>query len=154
MNEILFDGLGNMGRTEGLYYLRSLIFSCLQSPAVMENYELTVLIDTKYEKLFECLRGKVTIRVYRGEGKLQMGLYERKLVWENRIKHYVALDPGHFRFLYDKCGISRISDLAHKNLPDCFSEEELARRDLAVLRLIGKQNTLLVGSKAIRTELE
>ena len=154
MNEILFDGLGSMGKREGLYYLRSLIFSCLQSPAIMDRYELTVLIDTKNEKLFECLRGKVSIRVYRRQGRLQMGLYERKLVREDRIKHYVALDPGHFRFLYDKCGISRIPDLAHKNLPDCFSEEELARRDLAVLGLVGKKNTLLVGSEAARADLE
>lgn len=63
--KILFNGLGNRGWIGGLYYIKNIIFSCLQSTAIMENYELVVLIDPEHADIFDCFCGKDGADTYR-----------------------------------------------------------------------------------------
>ena len=44
MKKILFNGLGNRGWIGGLYYLKNIIFSCLQSEEITKKYRIVVLI--------------------------------------------------------------------------------------------------------------
>ena len=42
--KILFNGLGNRGWIGGLYYIKNIMFSCLQNENIMERFSLVLLI--------------------------------------------------------------------------------------------------------------
>ena len=54
MKKILFNGLGNRGWIGGLYYLKNIIFSCLQSEEITKKYRIVVLIDPEHADIFTC----------------------------------------------------------------------------------------------------
>ena len=79
--KILFNGLGNRGWIGGLYYVKNIIFSCLQSAAIMENYELVVLIDPEHADIFDCFCGKDGAYMKDGEGT-----YRKKAASESQTE--------------------------------------------------------------------
>ena len=46
--KILFNGLGNRGWIGGLYYIKNIMFSCLQNENIMERFSLVLLIDPEH----------------------------------------------------------------------------------------------------------
>ena len=55
--KILFNGLGNRGWIGGLYYIKNIIFSCLQNENIMERFSLVLLIDPEHADIFDCFKG-------------------------------------------------------------------------------------------------
>ena len=85
-NKILFNGLGNRGWIGGLYYLKNIMFSCLQSEIIRSKYKLVVLIDSEHADIFDCYKDEkyqadVEILVYNDENKWKLLAYELKLIW-------------------------------------------------------------------------
>lgn len=89
--KILFNGLGNRGWIGGLYYLKNIIFSILQNPAITDRFDIVVLIDGAHADIFESFKGKIDIRVYDGENKIKLALYEMKLIWFEGVAYCYAL---------------------------------------------------------------
>ena len=91
---ILFNGLGNRGWIGGLYYIKNIMFSCLQNPEITERFQLTLLIDPAHADIFSCFQGNegVDIRIYTGQNKIKLALYEMRLVWLGGVKYCYALE--------------------------------------------------------------
>ena len=92
MKKILFNGLGNRGWIGGIYYIKNIIFSCLQNKEITSKYELVLFIDEKHADIFEPFRGQITIRVFGKEGKLKLAWAQAKQVWFGGVKYCYALE--------------------------------------------------------------
>ncbi len=152
--KILFNGLGNRGWIGGLYYLKNILFSCMQSEAIKSRFDFVVLIDPKHADIFESFRGKADIRVYEGGSKLKLALYEMRLIWFGGVKYCYALELNKIGKLFAKRGIFWIPDFQHKNLPEFFSEEELAKKDANFLEVTSRSNPLVLSSEDAKCDLE
>lgn len=154
MKKILFNGLGNRGWIGGLYYLKNIIFSCLQNPAITDKYEIVVLIDPAHADIFTCFGDKIDLRVYEGDNKIKLALYEMNLIWLHGVKYCYALELNKIGKLFKKRGIFWIPDFQHKNLPEFFSEEELARKDANFLQVTELPNSLVLSSEDANNDLK
>lgn len=154
MKKILFNGLGNRGWIGGLYYLKNIVFSCLQNPAITDKYEIVVLIDPEHADIFKCFGKKIDLRIYGGTNKIGLALYEMNLIWLHNVKYCYALELNKIGRLFTKRGIFWIPDFQHKNLPEFFSEEELARKDENFLQVTELANPLVLSSEDAKCDLK
>jgi glycosyltransferase involved in cell wall biosynthesis len=157
--KILFNGLGNRGWIGGLYYLKNIIFSCLQSKEIQEKYDIVVLIDPAHADIFDCYREgeaaeHVDIRVYEGTNKWKLMLYEMRLIWFGGVKYCYALELNKIGKLFTKKGIFWIPDFQHKTLPEFFKEEELAKKDANDRQMMQLPNTMVLSSFDSKRDLE
>lgn len=164
--KILFNGLGNRGWIGGLYYLKNIIFSCLQSEKICERFELVVLTEPEHAGIFECFRqgagsghtyapgGTVDIRVIAEKNKWKLALYEMNLIWLHGVKYCYALELNKTGRLFQRRGIFWIPDFQHKTLPEFFSEEELRQKDVNFLAMTSKANPLVLSSRDAQHDLE
>lgn len=159
MKKILFNGLGNRGWIGGLYYLKNIIFSCLQNPDITDKYQIVVLIDPEHADIFDCFcteenRGKVDVRVYAGENKWKLMLYEMKLIWLGGVKYCYALELNKIGKLFAKRGIFWIPDFQHRTLPEFFQEAELERKKSNDLKMVMSSNPMVLSSFDSKRDLE
>lgn len=154
MKKILFNGLGNRGWIGGLYYLKNIIFSCLQNSQITGKYEIVVLIDPKHADIFESFRGKIDIRVYGGTNKIALALYEMNLIWLHGVKYCYALELNKIGRLFAKRGIFWIPDFQDKILPEFFGEAELAQKDATYRKITQMKNPLVLSSEDAKHDLE
>ena len=145
---ILFNGLGNRGWIGGLYYIKNIMFSCLQNPEITERFRLTLLIDPAHADIFACFQGNedVDIRIYTGQNKMKLALCEMRLVWLGGVKYCYALELNKIGRLFKKRGIFWIPDFQHKTLPEFFSKEELARKEESDLAMVMSRNMMVLSS--------
>ena len=80
MKKILFNGLGNRGWIGGLYYLKNIIFSCLESEKIKKEYRIVVLIDSAHADIFTCFGNRIDLHIYDGTNKAKLALYEMNLI--------------------------------------------------------------------------
>ena len=86
MKKILFNGLGNRGWIGGLYYLKNIIFSCLQNLAITDKYKIVVLIDPEHADIFECFGNQIDLRIFGETNKVKLALYEMNLIWLHGVR--------------------------------------------------------------------
>lgn len=154
MKKILFNGLGNRGWIGGLYYLKNIIFSCLQNPAITDKYKIVVLIDPEHADIFECFGNQIDLRIFGETNKVKLALYEMNLIWLHGVKYCYALELNKIGRLFAKRGIFWIPDFQHKNLPEFFKPEELARKDATDRDMLSRENPLVLSSEDARNDLE
>ena len=92
MKKILFNGLGNRGWIGGLYYLKNIIFSCLESEKIKKEYRIVVLIDSAHADIFTCFGNRIDLHIYDGTNKAKLALYEMNLIWLHGVKYCYALE--------------------------------------------------------------
>ena len=146
MKKILFNGLGNRGWIGGIYYIKNIIFSCLQNKGITSKYELVLFIDEKHADIFEPFRGQITIRVFGKEGKLKLAWAQAKQVWFGGVKYCYALELNKTGKFFKNKGIFWIPDFQHKNLPEFFSKEELERKDANFLEMVMSDRPMVLSS--------
>lgn len=154
MKKILFNGLGNRGWIGGLYYLKNIVFSCLQNPAITAKYRIVVLIDPEHADIFECFGKQIDLRVYGETNKVKLALYEMNLIWLHGVKYCYALELNKIGRLFTRRGIFWIPDFQHKNLPEFFKPEELEQKDATDRRMMELPNPLILSSEDARCDLE
>lgn len=154
MKKILFNGLGNRGWIGGIYYIKNIIFSCLQNKEITSKYELVLFIDEKHADIFEPFQNQITIRVFGDEGKLKLALAQAKQVWLGGVKYCYALELNKTGKLFKKKGIFWIPDFQHKNLPEFFSKEELERKDANFLEMVMSDRPMVLSSFDAKHDLE
>lgn len=155
--KILFNGLGNRGWIGGLYYLKNIIFSCLQNRQIMDKFDIVVLIDPEHADIFDPFRYEgsgVDIRVLSGDNKWKLALYEMKLIWLQGVKYCYALELNKIGKLFKKKGIFWIPDFQHKNLPEFFKRDELEKKDQNFLAVTDMPNPLVLSSYDAKDDLE
>lgn len=157
--KILFNGLGNRGWIGGLYYIKNIIFSCLQNPAITDKFQIVVLIDPAHADIFDCFRsGKgsehVTILTYAGENKWKLALYEMSLIWLHGVKYCYALELNKIGKLFQKKGIFWIPDFQHRTLPEFFPAEELERKKSNDLKMAMSSNPMVLSSFDSKNDLD
>lgn len=154
--KILFNGLGNRGWIGGLYYIKNIMFSCLQNKRIMQRYQLVVLIDPEHADIFDCFRGEknVDIRIFAGENKIKLALYEMGLIWLGGVKYCYALELNKIGKLFRRKGVFWIPDFQHRTLPKFFSKEELKRKRHNDLAMTGSENVMVVSSRDAAHDLE
>lgn len=163
--KILFNGLGNRGWIGGLYYLKNILFSCLQNPNITDKFDMVVLIDPEHadifdsfraENLSEELRGRVNvdIRVYEGTSKWKLMLYEMNLIWLHGMQYCYALELNRIGQLFAKKGIFWIPDFQHRTLPEFFKEEELLAKKAKDTQMVMSTNPMVLSSEDAKRDLE
>lgn len=157
--KILFNGLGNRGWIGGLYYIKNIIFSCLQNPAITDKFEIVVLIDPAHADIFECFRSgagseNVTILTYGGENKWKLALYEMNLIWLHGVKYCYALELNKIGKLFRRKGIFWIPDFQHRTLPEFFPAEELKRKKAIDLEMAMSSNPMVLSSFDSKNDLD
>lgn len=163
--KILFNGLGNRGWIGGLYYLKNILFSCLQNPNITDKFDMVVLIDPAHADIFDAfreenlsaeLKGKahVDIRVYEGTNKWKLMLYEMNLIWLHGVKYCYALELNRIGRLFKKKGIFWIPDFQHRTLPEFFQEEELAQKQAKDTEMVMSTNPMVLSSNDAKHDLE
>ncbi|MFR4351119.1 MAG: glycosyltransferase [Roseburia sp.] len=153
---ILFNGLGNRGWIGGLYYLKNVIFSCLQSEEITKRFDIVVLIDQKHADIFDCFAdtGGVEIRVFAGESKWKLMLYEMRLIWLGGVVYCYALELNKIGRFFKKKGIFWIPDFQHRTLPEFFLQEELAQKQQKDTEMVMSANTMVLSSLDAKNDLE
>ena len=154
MKKILFNGLGNRGWIGGLYYLKNIIFSCLESEKIKKEYRIVVLIDSAHADIFTCFGNRIDLHIYDGTNKAKLALYEMNLIWLHGVKYCYALELNKIGSLFASRGIFWIPDFQHKTLPEFFQPEELARKDVTDRKMTELPNTLVLSSEDARHDLE
>lgn len=154
MKKILFNGLGNRGWIGGIYYIKNIIFSCLQNKEITSKYELVLFIDEKHADIFEPFRGQIIIRVFGKEGKLKLAWAQAKQVWFGGVKYCYALELNKTGKFFKNKGIFWIPDFQHKNLPEFFSKEELERKDANFLEMVMSDRPMVLSSFDAKNDLE
>ncbi len=154
MKKILFNGLGNRGWIGGIYYIKNIIFSCLQNEKITSQYELVLFIDRKHADIFTPFADKITIRVFGDEGKLRLALAQAAQVWLGGVKYCYALELNKTGKLFKSKGIFWIPDFQHKNLPEFFSGEEIARKDANFLEMAMSRRPMVLSSFDAKHDLE
>ncbi len=154
MKKILFNGLGNRGWIGGIYYIKNIIFSCLQNETITSHYELVLFIDKKHADIFSPFAGKITIRVFGDEGKVRLALAQAGWVWFGGVKYCYALELNKTGRLFKNKGIFWIPDFQHKNLPEFFSDEEIARKDANFLEMVMSRRPMVLSSFDAKNDLE
>ena len=154
--KILFNGLGNRGWIGGLYYLKNIIFSCLQSAEITIKFEIVVLIDPEHAEIFDCFRNTdgVKIRVFEGDSKWKLLLYEMRLVWLGGVKYCYALELNRIGRFFKKKGIFWIPDFQHRTLPEFFKQDELAKKQEKDTEMVMSQNPMVLSSLDAKHDLE
>ena len=154
--KILFNGLGNRGWIGGLYYLKNIIFSCLQSARITEKFEIIVLIDPEHAEIFDCFRNTdgVKIRVFEGDSKWKLLLYELRLVWLGGVKYCYALELNRIGRFFKKKGIFWIPDFQHRTLPEFFKQDELAKKQEKDTEMVMSRNPMVLSSLDAKHDLE
>lgn len=163
--KILFNGLGNRGWIGGLYYLKNILFSCLQNPNITDKFDMVVLIDSAHADIFEAFRPenlsdelkdrvRVDIRVYEGTNKWMLMLYEMNLIWLHGVKYCYALELNRIGQLFKKRGIFWIPDFQHRTLPEFFKEEELVQKKEKDLQMVMSGNPMVLSSNDAKNDLE
>ena len=154
--KILFNGRGNRGWIGGLYYIKNIMFSCLQNENIMERFSLVLLIDPEHADIFDCFKENVNvdIRVYDGNNKIKLALYEMRLIWFGGVKYCYALELNKIGKLFKKKGIFWIPDFQHRTLPEFFGAEELAHKEKNDLAMTGSDNPMVLSSFDAARDLE
>lgn len=154
--KILFNGLGNRGWIGGLYYLKNIMFSCLQSKAITDQFDIVVLIDPAHADIFDSFKDTagVEIRVFDSESKWKLMLYEMNLIWLHGVKYCYALELNKIGRFFAKKGIFWIPDFQHRTLPEFFKPEELARKEQNDLRMVMSENPMVLSSYDSKHDLE
>ncbi len=154
--KILFNGLGNRGWIGGLYYLKNIIFSCLQSEKIKNSFDMVVLIDPKHADIFDCFADTdgVEIRIFAGESKWKLMLYEMRLIWMQGVKYCYALELNKIGRFFKRKGIFWIPDFQHRTLPEFFSQEELARKQQKDTEMVMSKNPMVLSSVDAKNDLE
>lgn len=154
--KILFNGLGNRGWIGGLYYLKNIIFSCLQSPAITDKFDIVVLIDPQHADIFGCFKDnrQVDIRVFESESKWKLMFYEMNLIWLHGVKYCYALELNKIGKLFRKKGIFWIPDFQHRTLPEFFGAEELERKLQNDRQMVMSENPMVLSSFDSKHDLE
>lgn len=157
--KILFNGVGNRGWIGGLYYIKNIIFSCLQNQAITDRFELVVLIDPAHADIFECFRTgagseHVKILIYGGENKWKLALYEMNLIWLHGVKYCYALELNKIGKLFKKKGIFWIPDFQHRTMPEFFPAEELERKKSNDLTMAMSSNPMVLSSFDSKNDLD
>ena len=88
MKKILFNGLGNRGWIGGLYYLKNIIFSCLESEKIKKEYRIVVLIDSAHADIFTCFGNRIDLHIYDGTNKAKLALYEICLLYTSSLMRH------------------------------------------------------------------
>ena len=154
--KILFNGLGNRGWIGGLYYLKNIIFSCLQSEKIKNSFDMVVLIDPKHADIFDCFADTdgVELRIFAGESKWKLMLYEMRLIWMQGVKYCYALELNKIGRFFKRKGIFWIPDFQHRTLPEFFSQEELARKQEKDTEMVMSKNRMVLSSLDAKNDLE
>ena len=154
--KILFNGLGNRGWIGGLYYLKNIIFSCLQSEKIKNSFDMVVLIDPKHADIFDCFADTdgVELRIFAGESKWKLMLYEMRLIWMQGVKYCYALELNKIGRFFKRKGIFWIPDFQHRTLPEFFSQEELARKQEKDTEMVMSKNPMVLSSLDAKNDLE
>lgn len=163
--KILFNGLGNRGWIGGLYYLKNILFSCLQNPVITDKFDMVVLIDPAHADIFDAfreenlpadLKGKVhvDIRVYEGENKWKLLFYEMRLVWLHGVKYCYALELNRIGRFFKRKGIFWIPDFQHRTLPEFFQPEELEKKVEKDTEMVMCTNAMVLSSADAKHDLE
>lgn len=154
--KILFNGLGNRGWIGGLYYLKNIIFSCLQSEKIKNSFDMVVLIDPKHADIFACFADTdgVELRIFAGESKWKLMLYEMRLIWMQGVKYCYALELNKIGRFFKRKGIFWIPDFQHRTLPEFFSQEELARKQEKDTEMVMSKNPMVLSSLDAKNDLE
>ena len=154
--KILFNGLGNRGWIGGLYYLKNIIFSCLQSEKIKNSFDMVVLIDPKHADIFDCFADTdgVELRIFVGESKWKLMLYEMRLIWMQGVKYCYALELNKIGRFFKRKGIFWIPDFQHRTLPEFFSQEELARKQEKDTEMVMSKNPMVLSSLDAKNDLE
>lgn len=154
--KILFNGLGNRGWIGGLYYLKNIIFSCLQSEKIKNSFDMVVLIDPKHADIFDCFADTdgVELRIFAGESKWKLMLYEMRLIWMQGVKYCYALELNKIGRFFKRKGIFWIPDFQHRTLPEFFSQEELVRKQEKDTEMVMSKNPMVLSSLDAKNDLE
>lgn len=152
--KILFNGLGNRGWIGGIYYIKNIIFSCLQNELIQSRFELVLLIDQEHTDIFDSFKEQITIHVFSNISKWKLALFEMNLIWLHGVKYCYALELNKIGKLFQKKGIFWIPDFQHKNLPEFFSSEELLKKDHNFRQMTGMSNLLVLSSFDAKNDLE
>lgn len=154
--KILFNGLGNRGWIGGLYYLKNIIFSCLQNPNITDKFDIVVLIDPGHADIFNCFMDSeiVDVRIFESENKWKLMLCEMKLVWLHGVKYCYALELNKIGQLFKKKGIFWIPDFQHRTLPEFFKQDELERKQQNDRKMVMSENPMVLSSYDAKHDLE
>lgn len=140
---ILFDVYMKENWIGGVYYTRSIIYSCTLNDAIMSKFELIVVVNEKTKKLFDLLKDKVTLIEIYDTNKWIRSAKIYHIVKKYKVRWYYDLPQGKQGKPFKKIGIYWIPDLQHVRYPQFFGEEELKKRK-KVFGDIAKSDSWLV----------
>jgi hypothetical protein len=140
---ILFDVYMKENWIGGVYYTRSIVYSCILNKYITDKFNLIVVVNAETKVLFESLQEKITLVEISDSNKLIKLAKIYAIVKKYHVKWYYDLPQGKQGNLFKNIGIYWIPDFQHIHYPQFFNQEELDKRR-AVFEKIARSNNWLV----------
>lgn len=143
----MFDACMDQSWIGGLYYIRSIVYQCLESEKITENYRLLVLVNDVSMPLFKNFGNKIIMKQLHAD-KMKKLFKITYFMKKYKVKWYYNLPFGKQGSLFKKHGIYWIPDFQHLYYPQFFSEEERGKRDEIYSRIANDNRPLVLSSEA------
>lgn len=139
----------------GIYYRKNIIFSLLQNEKISSQYQIVVLTNKKYQKVFSDISGDVKIVTCRDDANPIIGAW---YAFFCSLKYHVKFVFPLINIPFLKClgitPISWIADFQHNYYPEFFSTEEVKQRNYNFKRMARNENPLVVSSVNAEEDLK
>ncbi|MCM1231765.1 MAG: glycosyltransferase [Clostridium sp.] len=144
---ILFDVYMKKNWIGGVYYSRSIIYSCTLNKAITEKYELVVLVNEQTKELFDSLKDKVLLIEVDNSDKWMRLIEIFRIVRKYRIRWYYDLPQGKQGVPFKNIGIYWIPDFQHTRYSQFFEKDELEKRRQIFGNIARSNNWLILSSE-------
>lgn len=151
---IVFDVGSLKGWIGGVYYIKNIIFSLLQSEKITEKYYVLLFLDKKYEDVFEVFGNKIQRYFYEGNSKRSRFGEFKEVTSRYDCEYIYNYQISQYGIYKKKKAIFWIADFQHKHYPQFFKKSELFVRNVKYWILSRHKNTLVLSSEDARNDFE
>lgn len=128
----------------GVYYEKNMAYQLSQSTYITNKYNIYVLINDNYEKIFDCLPSNVKVI----KKKKKINIWEKIcLMMKLKVLNIQYVFP--YRLMDSDIlfkTIDWIPDFQHKHFPEFFTKEEVDKRDEKIQKILLNSEALVLSS--------
>lgn len=132
----------------GVYYTRSIIYSCILNESITNEYQLVVVVNDKTKPLFDNMSKKIVLVEVSATNKWMKLMHLLAIVKKYNVKWYYDIPQGKQGLLFKRIGIYWIPDFQHLHYPQFFDKVELDKRNEVFGAIANGKNWLVLSSNA------
>lgn len=131
----------------GVYYIKNILFSMMENHKIKDTYEIHLFVDDNLKKIFS--QAFPGIKLHTFTYKNDSDMFVRIVYLYFRYRCRIVFPIPMYRLVrFGIKGIFWIPDFQHNHLPECFSQEECAYRNMRFQKILGSEKNAVVLSSS------